>query len=190
MYDGSDTIVLYEELAYQDMLPVAWRPLPDTLDADLSATFSDANVRVLQSCAAIEEHGHIEKPDENAPHAADLLRIDMKINVLLDLVGRILAGSQTRPAATMIRFNALGATWRGSAPYPKPGSQGTLEIYLRDCLPEPLRLIGRVTNVSADGDIKTRFVPPGEATADLLEKLSFRRHRRQIAGTRQPRRAQ
>ena len=47
--------------------------------------------RVLQSCAAIEEHGHIEKPDENAPHAADLLRIDLKINVLLDLVGRLLA---------------------------------------------------------------------------------------------------
>ena len=91
MYDGSDTIVLYEELAYQDMLPVAWRPLPDSLDADLSAAFSDANVRVLQSCAAIEEHGHVEKPDENAPHAADLLRIDLKINVLLDLVGRLLA---------------------------------------------------------------------------------------------------
>jgi hypothetical protein len=78
----------------------------------------------------------------------------------------------------MNRFNALGATWRGSAPHPKPGSQGTLEIYLRDCLPEPLRLVGRVTNVSADRDIKTGFVSPGEAPADLLEKLSFRRHRR------------
>ena len=32
------------------------------------------------------------------------------------------------------------------------------------------------------------FVPPGEATADLLEKLAFRRHRRQVAGVRQPRR--
>jgi hypothetical protein len=190
MYDGSDTIVLYEELAYQDVLPVAWRPLPDTLDADLSAAFGDANVRVLQACAAIEEHGHIEKQDENAPHAADLLRMDLKLSVLLDLVGRILAGNQPRPPATMIRFNALGATWRSSAALPKPGAQGTLEIYLRECLPDPLRLIGRVTNVTAEGEIKARFLPPGEATADLLEKLSFRRHRRQIAGTRQPRRGQ
>ena len=30
MYDRSDTIVLYEELAYQDVLPMAWRPLPDS----------------------------------------------------------------------------------------------------------------------------------------------------------------
>jgi hypothetical protein len=190
MYDGSDTIVLYEELAYQDVLPMAWRPLPDSLDADLSAVFGESNVRVLQSCAAIEEHGHIEKQDENAPHAADLLRIDLKVNLLLDLVGRILANNQPRPSAAMIRFNALGATWRGIAPFPKVGTQGTLEIYLRDCLPEPLRLIGRVTNVSAEGEVKARFLPPGEATADLLEKLSFRRHRRHIAGTRQPRRGQ
>jgi hypothetical protein len=28
----------------------------------------------------------------------------------------------------------------------------------------------------------------GEAVSDILEKLAFRRHRRQIAGTRQPRR--
>lgn len=42
MYDGSDTIVLYEELAYQDVLPIAWRPLPDSLDADLSALPDEA----------------------------------------------------------------------------------------------------------------------------------------------------
>jgi hypothetical protein len=34
-----------------------------------------------------------------------------------------------------------------------------------------------------------RFLPPGEAVSDLLEKLAFRRHRRQVAGSRQPPRA-
>ena len=77
---------------------------------------------------------------------------------------------------------------KGQAP-PKPGSQLVLEIYLRDALAEPVRLIGRVTKVAGE-EINVKFLPPGEATADLIEKLAFRRHRRRIAGTRQPRRGQ
>jgi hypothetical protein len=45
-----------------------------------------------------------------------------------------------------------------------------------------------VTNVTPDGHIKARFLPVGESVADLIERLAFRRHRRQIAGARQPRR--
>jgi hypothetical protein len=186
MYDGSDTVILFEELAYQDVLPVVWRPLADEIDPDLSASYTASNVRVLQACTALQEQGQLEKPDENSPHAADFLRIELKINLLLDVVGRILASNQPRPPATAIRFNALGATWQGAAPFPRAGAQGAVEIYLRECVAEPLRLIGRVGSVSPAGEIKVRFLPPGEAVADLLEKLAFRRHRRQVAGHRHP----
>jgi hypothetical protein len=190
MYDGSDTIILYEELAYQDVLPIAWRPLPDELDADLVASFTDSNIRVLQACAALEEHSAGEKQDDASPHSAHLVRIDLKINLLLDLVGKILAVNQPRPKPLPIRFNAVGATWRTSkAPLPAPGSQLVLEIYLHDALAEPVRLVGRVTKVAGE-EINVRFNPPGEATADLIEKLAFRRHRRRVAGARQPRRGQ
>ena len=186
MYDGSDTIILFEELAYQDVLPVAWRPLPDQIDPDLAASYSASNVRVLQASTALQEQGQTEPRDENSPHAQDLLRIELKINLLLDVVGRILAANQPRPPAVAIRFNALGATFQGAAPLPRPGGQGSVEIFLRECVAEPLRLIGRVANVSTGGEIKVRFLPPGEAVSDLLEKLAFRRHRRQVAGNRQP----
>ncbi len=49
MYDGSDTVILFEELAYQDILPVARRPLPDQIDPDLAASYTASNVRVLQA---------------------------------------------------------------------------------------------------------------------------------------------
>jgi len=188
MYDGSDTIILFEELAYQDVLPVAWRPLPDELDADLTASFSISNIRVLQACAALEEHSKGEKPEENSPHSADLIRIDFKINLLLDLVGKILTANNPRPTPLPIRFNAVGATWRVKGNPPKPGNQGALEIYLHDAVAEPLRLVGRVTKIEQNGDVHVKFLPPGEATADLIEKLAFRHHRRQIADSRQPRR--
>jgi hypothetical protein len=186
MYDGSDTVILFEELAYHDILPVAWRPLSDQIDPELAASYTASNVRVLQACTALQEQGQVEKVDENNPHSADFLRIELKINLLLDVVGRILAANQPRPPSVAIRFNALGATFQGTAPYPRPGAQGAVEIYLRECVAEPLRLIGRVANVSPGGEIKVRFLPPGEAASDLLEKLAFRRHRRQVAGSRNP----
>jgi hypothetical protein len=39
------------------------------------------------------------------------------------------------------------------------------------------------------GQVRVRFLALGEVVADHLEKLVFRRHRRKIAGSRNPRRA-
>jgi len=186
MFEGVDTVVLYEELAYQDVLPVSWRPVAGTIEPALAGNYAERNVRLLQACAAIEEHSTSEKQDETHP---DIVRLDFKVNLLLDLVGQILVSNRPRPAAIPVRFNALGAVWRAAAPLPEAGNQGVCEIYLRDFLAEPLRLIGRITNVTPDGNVKARFAPVGETVADLIEKLTFRRHRRQVAESRQPRRA-
>jgi hypothetical protein len=188
MYEGVDTVVLYEELAYEDVLPVAWKPLAEPLDSIAVASITDRNIKTLQVCAAIEEHGPVDKQDDKSPNAADLQRLEVKMNLVMDLLGQLLAASLPRPNSASIRFNALGATWRTQAPFPPAAAHGLLEIYLRDCIPQPLVLIARIASVSADGLVKARFAPPGEATADLIEKLAFRRHRRQVAGVRQPRR--
>jgi Atypical PilZ domain, cyclic di-GMP receptor len=193
MYDGADTIVLYEELAFQDVLPVTWCPMTTSPERGLTGSFDERNLRLLQAWDAMEEHVPVEKQKpEDAAYAAEILRLDLKINLLLDLVGRLLASNNPRPVASPIRFNSLGALWQapGNGTLPEAGEQGIAEIYLRDCLAEPLRLAGRVTNVTPDRHIKVKFLPMGEAVSDLLEKLAFRRHRRQIAGARQPRRGQ
>jgi Atypical PilZ domain, cyclic di-GMP receptor len=191
MYDGADTVVLYEELAFQDVLPLVWRPMANPVDRDLTGSFDERNLRLLQAWDAMEEHTPIEKQKpEDAPYAAEILRLDLKVNLLLDLVGQLLVANRPRPPPTPVRFNALGAMWRGTGTLPEAGEQGIAEIYLRDCLAEPLRLAGRVTNVTPDGNIKVKFLPMSEAVSDLIEKLAFRRHRRQIAGARQPRRGQ
>lgn len=186
MYEGLDTVVLYEELAYEDVLPVVWKHLPEPFDPAVIGSYADRNLRVLQALSALEEHGQIEKPDENALYAADIVRLDLKVNLLLDMVGALLVASRPRPAPVPIRFNTLGGVWKTSAPFPDLGNQGVLEIYLRDCIADPLRLVGRISSVAPDGRVKARFIAPGENIADLLEKLAFRKHRRQVAGVRQP----
>lgn len=185
MYEGIDTIVLFEELAYEDLLPLAWR-ISDTPVSDLlKRSFADRNVKLLQACAAMEEHGQLEKADERTPNHADIVRLDMKVNLLLDMVGQLLTASRARPDAVPVRFNALGATWQPKSTAPTDGTHGVLELYLREWAVEPLRLSGKVMSVGADGKVKVKFDNPGEAVADLIEKLAFRRHRRQVAGARQ-----
>jgi Atypical PilZ domain, cyclic di-GMP receptor len=108
----------------------------------------------------------------------------MKLNLLLDLVGQLFIANQPRPAAMPVRFNALGAVWQHQGVAPAAGADGVLELYLRDCIVEPLRLSGRIATAAADGKLKMKFDDPGEVVADLIEKLAFRRHRRQVAGAR------
>lgn len=187
MYEGVDTIVLHNELAWEDSLPVAFRPLPAPPEPAHQAVLNERNLRVLQVCSTIEEQGAVDKGDDAGMQSADILRIEAKLNLLLDLMGQLLAAQNPRPPATLLRFNALGAQWHPDTPL-QPGQLGLLEIWLRDSLPQPLTLVARVTTIAADGSITASFAPPGDAIADLIEKLAFRRHRRQVAGSRQPRR--
>src|SRR5687767_5626324 len=108
MYEGVDTVILNNELAYQDLLPVAFKPLARPLELPAIAALTDRNVRMLQVCSVLEDHGAVEKKDDSAIHSTDLMRLEVKVNLLLDLVGQLLAAQQPRPAPTLVRFNAMG----------------------------------------------------------------------------------
>lgn len=186
MFDGRDTIVIDDKIAYEDLLPVRWRPEP-AAPADVQAAhYAERNVRVLQACDALEEHGQLDKKkaDDDSPHSADLMRLDFKLNVLLDLVGQLLAQTQPRPQPTQIRFNAMGAAWKTGENL-RPGEHGILEITLRDVIVQPLNLPAQIVAGTEAGFVRARFLALGETVADHIEKLVFRRHRRKIAGARQ-----
>jgi hypothetical protein len=186
MFDGRDTIVIDDKIAYEDLLPVRWRPQAGALTDVQAAHFAERNLRVLQACDALEEHGQLDKKkaDDDSPHSADLMRLDFKLNVLLDLVGQLLAQTQPRPEPTQIRFNAMGAWWK-TGENPKSGEHGVLEITLRDVIVQPLNLPAEVVAGADPGFARVRFLALGETVADHIEKLVFRRHRRKIAGARQ-----
>src|SRR5689334_12583754 len=130
MFDGRDTIVMFDKITYEDLLPVRWRPLAETVSDLQAQQFAERNLRVLQACDALEEQGRIEKSDDQSPHSADLLRMDLKLNLLLDVVGQLLSASQQRAAPVPVRFNAMGANFGWPQPLPV-GAHGILEITLR-----------------------------------------------------------
>jgi hypothetical protein len=188
MYDGTDTIILYDELAYEDVLPVSWMPASDPLDSTAAARYDEPNLRLLQACAALDEQplAPREKLDDGSPLGAELARLDFKLTLLLDLVVHVASRDLRRPDPVTIRFNAIGATFSPAGIRPELGSSGVAHIFLRNTLPQPLSLPARVVAVDAQ-HVKLRFMPLSESVADLIEKLAFRRHRRHVAGVRKPR---
>lgn len=188
MFDGGDTIVLFDELACEDVLSVAWRDRPTGFSDAAAGRLAERNLRLLQAYEALDEHGTGEKADETAPHSAELARLDFKLNLLLDLVGQLVSASHPRPIALPVRFNSLGASWQPAESPPSNGATGLLQIYLMEALVQPLTLPATVVAIADSGLVRARFDLLGEPVADQLEKLAFRRHRRKIAGARSPRR--
>jgi hypothetical protein len=188
MYEGSDTVILYNELAYEDVLPVVWVPTDESLEGAASSRFDDANLRLLQACAAMDEQPALprDKLEDGSPLGLELARLDFKLTLLLDLVVHLASRDLRRPAPIAIRFNAIGATFAAAELRATVGATGLLLIFLRNALPQPLSLPARVVSAD-DQQVKVRFIPISEPVADLIEKLAFRRHRRHVAGARKPR---
>lgn len=189
MSDQVDTIILHQELAYADSLPMRVLPLAEPVSPHTLTAWTDRNLRLLQACAALEEHGQAETNDDAAPWSAEMQRIDLKVNLLLDMVGVLVANIQSRPPARPLRFNAQGLLWEISGDKISP--EGTLiqiEIYLRDSIIHPLVLTGTMESTGIETLASARIDELPGSVADHIKKLVFRRHRRQIAGARATRR--
>lgn len=188
-FEGLDTVVLDNELACRDVLPVSWTAGEPLTDPFRLATLDEANLLLLQACVAIEEAPQREKKNEDAgPLSAELARLDLKLNLVLQLLGRLVS-REALPEATEVTFNALGGTWRpgrGLLPRLAPGDTGLLRIQLRHALPQPLELPARIAAVKGD-EVKLGFTHMPEALVELLQRLAFLRHRRSIAEGRKSR---
>jgi hypothetical protein len=187
-YEGIDTVVLFEELAYEDTLPLRFRAATGPISENFRRSSAESNLKILQAATALEEHSQPEKnkQDEHSQFHADIIRLDTKVNMLIEMVGQLLAAQQPRPESMSIRFNKLGAVWTQKSAPPAVNSNGLLEVFLKEFVAEPLRLVGRIASVGQDGRVKMQFEPMNPTVADMMEKLAFRRHRRQVAGARQP----
>jgi len=107
------------------------------------------------------------------------------VDVLLSLVTRLVSHQQGLPKRhnTVLRADTL--EWTGpSAEQARTGDTGVIVIYPNPLLPMPFRLAGRVVSTVERAGIKwrlTRFENLSPLVSVGLEKLVFRRHRRQVA---------
>ena len=174
-----------EGLACEDRLPLAWKvesALPD--EAEI-LRINGSNEALLQVLAGLEEHvPRVE--DHPGEMTQALYRLDAKMELLIGLLGDALRRQSSLPSAVPVRFSGMDLIWP-AGDRPPAGTLLSIDLYVSSTVPRALHLFGRAGPADVDGHIHVAFVEMGAAVREGLEKLVFRRHRRAIAQSRQPR---
>ena len=176
----------FQGLYYESNISLVWQ-IVGGLPADNElVTINEDNSRFLKALAALSE-GAPDAGEELPQTAAELQRLDLKLNLLLEIVGELLANQRTLPAPTKVRLGHTGIEWL-SEDCPPSGAHVCIEVYLRSELPSPLKFHGvavltdaEAGSGSASRRVQVRFAGLNPALQDDLEKFIFRRHRRSIA---------
>lgn len=182
--ENSDSF--FQGLYYESNISLVWQ-IVDGLPADNElVTINEDNSRFLKALAALSE-GAPEAGEELPQTAAELQRLDLKLNLLLEIVGELLANQRTLPAPTKVRLGHTGIEWLAED-CPPSGAHVCIEVYLRSELPSPLKFHGVAVLTDAEAGsastsrrVQVRFAGLNPALQDDLEKFIFRRHRRSIA---------
>jgi hypothetical protein len=165
-----------EDSWHADSQALAW-PVPEAL----SLRLAERNAAALATVAALEER-RADGADDDNPVMQELVRLDAKLNALIDMINRMALPADALPPRQALRFNAIGAVL--PAALVPPGEALLLRLRFDACPGVPLELPARIER-RFDGHAFVAFHALGEGVATSLERFVFRHHRRKVAGARQ-----
>jgi len=176
----------FQGLYYESNISLVWHVLDGLPTDNALVKTNEDNSRFLKALAALSE-GAPDAGEELAQTAAELQRLDLKLNLLLEIVGELLANQRTLPAPTKVKLGHTGIEWLAED-CPPSGAHVCIEVYLRSELPSPLKFYGlavvvdsQKASVIGSKRVQVRFIGLNPALQDELEKFIFRQHRRSIA---------
>jgi hypothetical protein len=167
-----------DQLHRATVLPVAFI-LRATEDSALIARRQRRNLAALAIDAAGDERRG-ERPPDETPGAAELARVESKLNAIMELFALVLERELALPPATPVRFNAFGAEWAGDDA-PAPGRPILVRIHLEACSALPIEFAATVLEPPEAGWSAASFEGLKPAVAEAIARMVFREHRRQVA---------
>ncbi|MEJ2059027.1 MAG: PilZ domain-containing protein [Gammaproteobacteria bacterium] len=177
---------LEQGVVYQASLPVAWRPLTEPPSEDRLLSLNESNCKLLRMLSVLDDQPP-EIKDASPEIAQELIRLDSKLSLVLELVSEVLAHQLDVPEPTPVAVSEYGIEWQGTE-LPEVNRHVLVEVYLNVFFPRPLKVCAIVNAVtkqeSGTAKILARFSGLSEDVRDGLAKLIFRHHRRLIASRR------
>jgi hypothetical protein len=167
-----------DQLHRAAVLPFAW-VRRETEDPALIARRQRRNLAALAIDAAGDERRG-ERPPDDMPAAAELARLESKLNAIMELFSLVLERELALPPAIAVRFNAFGAEWPGEDA-PGPGSAILVRIHLEACPALPLEFAATMLGSPEPGWSAASFEGVKPVVAEAMARLVFREHRRQVA---------
>ncbi|HBD10778.1 MAG TPA: hypothetical protein DCZ13_01445 [Porticoccaceae bacterium] len=177
---------LFGGLIYQGAFALLWDYSQEPGDQEL-AVANEANQVLLRLLTHQGEPGARGEEDASA-FQAELERIDLKLNLLLDLTAGLIREQLNLPPAVPVKLGATAVEWRSLAP-PQPDRWLRVRIFVDPVMPRPLEVYGRGVarddgagpNDSPGAAVGLRFAGMSQEVQDELQRLIFRQHRKKIA---------
>jgi len=168
---------------FQAELPIAWEPLPGPPDVAGQVSGILANEELLGNLLILDEA--IAEPEEDTQQE-HWRRVEAKLDLMLNLLGEMLAGQRGLPVSRPVRLggDVLCIDGISDQPLPAAGEWLRVQLYLMPSIPRPLMVAAEVLPTEAPDRLLLRLTGLPETTQNLLERFVFRQHRRAVAQAR------
>jgi len=173
-------------LVYEDTVPLSYSHLgPDSQPGNTTSE-SARNLGVLRNLWLMQETLH-DVPEEFSALEPTLLRLESKLDLVVELLGQSLSKEFQLPEAHAVKITSQFLQWQARESL-EVGTRILMQCYLLPHLPLPLTLRGSVSTVEALDEgfqLTISLEALDEPCSELLDKIIFRNHRRSIARHRQ-----
>jgi hypothetical protein len=180
---NSEINPLSDSLIYEDQLPLSWETRDENSQSVSFIRVAEHNEYVIR-CVNLLGDQIREKSDEDSEAESTLIRLEAKVNLILEMLSNLNRDRSDVPQAAQVRLAATGIEWSSQEQPPAEGAKIWVKLYVDSRVPEAMQLAAQVVKVSDVGHgatVYARFEEMGEAVQDQLEKMIFRHHRRMVA---------
>lgn len=165
-----------EGLIFRGEIPLVVNRL-DKLPGEFElAKANRSNEVLLKTSLLVNENPDLDEHHELAPF---LLKQDIKINLILDLLSELIRDKAGTPTAEHIQLSPEALVLETNQVVDGASAFAKLNLYLIAEVPKPLEFFATVIP-SAEG-CRFEFQQMDPCVKDQLEKILFRYHRRKIA---------
>lgn len=169
-------------LAFTDNISIDWLPVEQTPDEARLAMVNESNETFLRAVSVVGAFAG-ELSEEEVGISQEIARLDLKMNLLLDLVSQLIYQQADIPPKTEVTVSSEAIEWRGDN-IPGPGATVFVKAYIQHGTPKPLCFYGEVISdgeAFAAGIARVRYLGLSDSAQSWLDKLIFRHHRREVA---------
>jgi hypothetical protein len=167
-------------LEFNGRLPLSVEAPVQVPSAQELVLTNTGNEQLLKTVTLLEEKVDADDDDEVLQ---ELKRQDMKINMLLDMLGTLLIQNNAIPPS---RELTLTDSWMRIKDGSTAHTEGDccVKLYINAAIPRPLVLYGKLKKDPDPAYVQISFQGMSPSLVNALDKYIFRFHRRMVASSR------
>lgn len=172
-------------LGYSDEIPIDFEPA-DLPEGAVQDRINAGIVRIIRALTAFEDVAG-DPAEEDSPLSHLMVRVEGKLDLLLNLVGGLVHRHVELPRRHRVRVCVGGLEWCDAPDGVAEGATGVIVVYPQPAIPISLRIPGTVTAAGTEGGqrlLLLEYFGLSSEARDLVSKYVFRHHRREIARIR------